>query len=268
MENTQRLCPVCGEVLKPKSKYCSSKCYHAVPRSQTAREKQSASTLGKPKSEEMRRKLSASTRGKPKPWALGEGNPNYGNQILSDPEVRERHLQASRERGQAWSDGDRKRHSECMLGSSNKMRGARHTIETRQAISQTKRKQYENGDLKLNNSKISRAEREIAEWFAKSSIAFVAQHHIDGLTYFFDFFLPEHNLLLEYQGDYWHANPAKHPSGSRIKIRRNGETVVDEIWARDAQKKAAAEALGYRVVYVWESDYKRQGIEAVTCHFG
>jgi G:T-mismatch repair DNA endonuclease (very short patch repair protein) len=63
-------------------------------------------------------------------------------------------------------------------------------------------------------------------------------------------------IVLEVQGDYWHANPNVYPQGpkyaSQIKTRLN-----------DARKLVFLTSLGIKVAYVWELDIKLHGIEAV-----
>ena len=70
-------------------------------------------------------------------------------------------------------------------------------------------------------------------------------------------------MIIEYQGDYWHANPNKYPSGTSIKIFGKGSVIVDAIWTRDKNKKELAEQCGYTIKYIWETDYKLQGMKVV-----
>lgn len=69
----------------------------------------------------------------------------------------------------------------------------------------------------------------------------------------FDFRLG--NNLIEFNGDYWHANPKKY--GHDFQVGRSRKRSAQQIWEADARKIALAEANGYRVKVVWESDYKK-----------
>lgn len=60
------------------------------------------------------------------------------------------------------------------------------------------------------------------------------------------------NLLIEVQGDMWHANPQKYKPDDLIF----GKPAMD-IWAKDERKKIVAEANGFTVVYIWENVIKR-----------
>lgn len=100
-------CAVCEAVVKPIRKYCSPQCSAAAAR-------------GRPKSQEMRQRLSIAIRGKQKPAVAGDRNPNYGNRHQSKPEARARFLEAVARRGQGWSEANRQKHRELMLGPANK----------------------------------------------------------------------------------------------------------------------------------------------------
>jgi len=80
----------------------------------------------------------------------------------------------------------------------------------------------------------------------------------DGHTYpyfRYDFTIPSLNLIIEFNGDAWHANPAKYKSSDcPHPIER--DLTASQIWKRDQIKKQAAESRGFHVFYVWESEYK------------
>jgi len=61
------------------------------------------------------------------------------------------------------------------------------------------------------------------------------------------------NILVEINGDYWHANPMIYCSGDIISYP-GGKILVDEIWQRDIHKKELAEAYGYKVITIWEAE--------------
>ncbi len=60
-------------------------------------------------------------------------------------------------------------------------------------------------------------------------------------------------IVVEVHGDYVHANPAKHKASDVIRLERATYTAREK-WADDASRTARLEALGYRVLVVWESD--------------
>ena len=75
------------------------------------------------------------------------------------------------------------------------------------------------------------------------------RRHVFLFRYNFD--LQIGKTLIEVNGDFWHANPAKgyKPGDELLK----GWT-VDAVWDKDAKKQRAAEEAGYKVVTLWEQD--------------
>ena len=67
---------------------------------------------------------------------------------------------------------------------------------------------------------------------------------------------PDYKLntkIIEFNGDFWHANPLYYKSGDFVHT--NGKCLVDDIWNADKVRKDALERLGYSVMVVWEHDY-------------
>lgn len=65
--------------------------------------------------------------------------------------------------------------------------------------------------------------------------------------FYFDFLIKE-NILIEFNGDYYHCNPKLYPEGPI----HTAQYVRIEA---DARKKRLAEEKGYTVIYVWEWDF-------------
>lgn len=60
------------------------------------------------------------------------------------------------------------------------------------------------------------------------------------------------NILIEFNGDYWHCNPEKYNANYHNEVM--GKT-ASEIWEYDNQKISGAEELGYLVFTIWESEF-------------
>jgi len=58
------------------------------------------------------------------------------------------------------------------------------------------------------------------------------------------------DCIIEFNGDYWHANPKIYSATDKIRGK-----LASEIWHRDAEKLYIASNAGFRVLVVWESDY-------------
>lgn len=67
------------------------------------------------------------------------------------------------------------------------------------------------------------------------------------------------NKIIEYQGDYWHGNPNKyHPDDI---LYRN--STAEMIWNKDKKRETDLKNLGYEILVIWESDYKKNKEETI-----
>jgi len=71
----------------------------------------------------------------------------------------------------------------------------------------------------------------------------------------FDFCFHEKKILIEINGDFWHANPNKYKSDQKLK-HPGKEVVAQDLWNKDLERKKLAESYGYRVFYIWESSIR------------
>jgi G:T-mismatch repair DNA endonuclease (very short patch repair protein) len=68
--------------------------------------------------------------------------------------------------------------------------------------------------------------------------------------------------IIEFYGDFWHANPIKYQAGDVISVKYHTKTVQD-IWDRDNKRIAALQQAGYQTLIVWERDYKQRPEETI-----
>lgn len=209
---------------------------------------------GKPKPKGFGEKISKSLTGKPKPWNRGKNNPNYGNKAQN--KYKEKFLKAVKERGQPWTEKDRKLHSTRMKGSTNWMTGKRHSSETKKLLSQKAKERYKNKTTYYRIN-ISKAEKIIHSFLQKEKISVIIQYSIPGIAFIYDFYIPEFNLIIEYNGDYWHFNPDKYKSTDSRTERDGSITTAADIWKRDKIKRKLAIANNYHYLVVWEGQHKR-----------
>ena len=73
--------------------------------------------------------------------------------------------------------------------------------------------------------------------------------HKSGL-YTLDCYLPDLKLGIEFNGDYFHANPSLYNGTDKIKNK-----TADHIWSKDKRKLAHFTSQGISIVVVWEYDW-------------
>lgn len=108
------------------------------------------------------------------------------------------------------------------------------------------------GILKKNASKMSNKltwpEREFEKILKELKVKFETQKIVG--TKIFDFYIPEVNLLVEVDGDYYHANP------ETTKLENINRMQAKNV-RNDKFKDALASALGFGLERVWENDLKK-----------
>lgn len=65
------------------------------------------------------------------------------------------------------------------------------------------------------------------------------------------------NKVIEFYGDVWHANPAMFDADDMPLKFVNRSVTAQEIQQKDAKRTAEIKELGYEVLVVWESEYRK-----------
>jgi hypothetical protein len=100
----------------------------------------------------------------------------------------------------------------------------------------------------------SNLERRILNILFDKQLEFVSQYRIKNK--FFDFHLINTNILIEVNGDYWHANPLIYNENDLISYP--GKFIsAKEVWQREEIKKQLAISNNYIVVYLWENEINK-----------
>jgi G:T-mismatch repair DNA endonuclease (very short patch repair protein) len=109
--------------------------------------------------------------------------------------------------------------------------------------------------LHQSGYRTSKLETRIEEVLKENNITYTYQFIIKNgkKRKFYDFFLKEYDIIIEVNGDYWHANPEQYKSNDIIHYCF-GKTPAKKIWENDKIKKEWAETKGYKVVYIWEKE--------------
>lgn len=103
-----------------------------------------------------------------------------------------------------------------------------------------------------NNDVISKVEM---EWLDSMNIPNDENHRQKVLyEYRVDGYIPEEKTIYEFLGDYWHGNP-KLFNGNELN-KHNNKT-MKELYNETLERFNILISLGYKIIYIWESDYKK-----------
>ena len=106
----------------------------------------------------------------------------------------------------------------------------------------------------FNYNGTSNLESIISEALNTLSISYTTQFLLSGKL--FDFKISNTNILIEVNGDYWHCNPEKYNINEVVNFPGGKRNVLD-VWNKDSNKKKLAEIKGYKVIYIWENEIKK-----------
>lgn len=104
--------------------------------------------------------------------------------------------------------------------------------------------------------KDTKIETKIQEFLKQLSILFIPHSYMNKIehSYQCDFFIPDKNMVIEIDGDYWHGNT----DNPRFKVLNKSQIKtkeLDRIRTKELQEK------GYKVLRLWESDIKKMNLE-------
>jgi len=130
-----------------------------------------------------------------------------------------------------------------------KKRKARYSLKMRQNII----KRLKNNQIPFLNTKI---EKKIAQELNKKSFSFVPQYLVDK-KFVCDFALPTFNIIIECDGDYWHANP-KIYDHKNLDLRQKRNNQRDKFKDKYLTKK------GWKVFRFFESEINKSPQKCVN----
>lgn len=183
----------------------------------------------------------------------GDQNPFFGKK--HKPETIEKISQ--KKIGISTSDHMSKPEYKKLISDLAKKRWSSGIMEkTRIKLSKMMKERISNGEFKGYNR--SKAEDEIIKKLTELNIETKPNFILEGKI--FDIYLPKFNLIIEYNGDYWHCNPNKFkPDYFNHKKNKTAK----EIWEYDKNKIDLAIKNDYIVEIIWESDYKKNKITLI-----
>jgi hypothetical protein len=238
----------------------------------------SESQKGKILSEETKKKISESTktrieRGTLTPEKIAESRKKAvetatrnGFYERRSKEQSEWMLKNSPNRGKQFSEETKTKLSEARKkyferGGQSPMKGKNHSSDTREKLSKATSQAWKNGKFGYGNNGLWRSKIEISifEEFLRLFPGTVHSHPATHeRTYVYDIYVPELNLVIEVNGDYWHLNPDLYEA-CFFDASRN--IFASDLWREDEKKLETAVKLGYKTAVIWEQDIREVGIE-------
>ena len=103
-------------------------------------------------------------------------------------------------------------------------------------------------------------ERKVAEALDDMLIAYERQFTLNSKV--FDFRVSRTNLLIEVNGDFWHANPASYGPEDDVAVP-GSKKKAKEIWAKDDRKMKMAVKHGYDTIVIWEQELKGKTLNEI-----
>ena len=152
------------------------------------------------------------------------------------------------------------------VGENNPMYGKHHTEETKQNIKRLKIKQFKEHPEIIEKIKQARAiqiipkintliEIKIQNFLKILGIEFFTHFYIKEIEHKYrcDIFIPSIKLVIEADGDYWHANPKVY-SKEELNKKQKEQKERDIIRTKELIEK------GYNVLRIWEKDIKKMNL--------
>jgi G:T-mismatch repair DNA endonuclease (very short patch repair protein) len=132
-------------------------------------------------------------------------------------------------------------------GVGNPFYGKKHTKESLIKMTKT----LSGNPRKFSSS--SKPEKQIEEIIKSLGFDVVRTYRVN--EYICDIFLPKFNLIIEYNGDYWHCNPKKYEPDY---MHPHKKKTSSQIWGEDRIRIDNIIKYDYNLEVVWESNFDKK----------
>jgi len=104
----------------------------------------------------------------------------------------------------------------------------------------------------------SKKEKEFIEYCIKPlGIDYDTQYYLKDIHHYCDVYIPSKNMIIEFQGDYWHGNPNKYSNDELSEFQKKKVT-------KDNELREYCSENGINLIEIWESDYDKDSNGAKT----
>jgi G:T-mismatch repair DNA endonuclease (very short patch repair protein) len=126
--------------------------------------------------------------------------------------------------------------------------GRIHSQQTKDKMSETAKDKWITGDIGKRKYYTSKLEKTFANILDLLDIKYEILFYAKDIKAFYDFYIPEYNMIIEVDGDFWHCNPDRFPIPQYESQKKN--------LIRDKEKNKWAVNNGYKIIRIWENDIK------------
>jgi very-short-patch-repair endonuclease len=110
----------------------------------------------------------------------------------------------------------------------------------------------------FSKSRLTSAEVKVHQILTECNINFIPQYAAFG-KYYVDVFIPNLNLVLEVDGDFWHANPSKYSANDILNFPSRPRTAM-EVWESDRVRQQEIESFGVVVKRIFQSEISKEKV--------
>lgn len=160
-------------------------------------------------------------------------DPNFGAKVSK----------GKKEKPYYFSDEQKKKQSERMMGN-------KHSQETKDKMSKTAIENI----IKTDRNHTSKLEVTFQNILELLDIKYQKFLYAKEIKAFYDFYIPELNIVIEVDGDFWHCNPNSKHAEAKYKSQKKNQI-------RDKEKEQWLKDNGYKLLRFWESDINNNIIE-------
>lgn len=82
-------------------------------------------------------------------------------------------------------------------------------------------------------------------------------------TYFYDLCFIDHKIIIEFNGDFWHANPMLYKIDDVLNFPKSKKIIAGDLWNKDEEKRKLAEKSGYNILTVWENAFNKNKTQTI-----
>jgi hypothetical protein len=239
-----RTCEVCDAILKKQKRYCSKKCYAKAATGVALSEDRKNTMRGRKLSRETVMKQNAAKK-RDRFRKVGTYPCSLCSKIFDSNTGLRSHMSYCT---YADKNGEAKP-EDCQLCGKTLSSGRALKIHQKLKHAPADVKEERSRKLSLSHCNVPFRKESLEEiaFFEKVREIYgdaVRSFMIEGSSHVYDVFVPSLNLLIEYDGDYYHGNPKFHALTDRMKKQ----------YCLDMQHARRAESFGYSIARVWASE--------------